>query len=316
LDVPIGIRLTLLAGASYGILYLLASRAPYYPEKYPAGFWDMQHRLNATDVWLRTADGVRLHGWFVERPGASLVTLFLHGNAGNLTYRIADFENIPAAGSSLLMIDYRGYGRSSGWPTENGIYRDADAAYDYLLKRGYPPSKIVLHGESLGSAVAVDLAVRRPCAGLILEAPFTSAHELAGTVLPVVGPLLIWSFDTQPKIGRVRAPIYIVHGDRDWVRRYSQPRRSQKHFGAYLARATTTSSKRPARRNTRAACVSSTLPWAVHDACRIGRLWPMGPQHLTGFARAWGRGVGGRSGSGRPESLGGRWTASDGNRSL
>jgi len=215
LDVPIGIRLTLLAGASYGILYLLASRAPYYPEKYPAGFWDMQHRLNATDVWLRTADGVRLHGWFVERPGASLVTLFLHGNAGNLTYRIADFENIPAAGSSLLMIDYRGYGRSSGWPTENGIYRDADAAYDYLLKRGYPPSKIVLHGESLGSAVAVDLAVRRPCAGLILEAPFTSAHELAGTVLPVVGPLLIWSFDTQRKIGRVRAPIYIVHGDRD-----------------------------------------------------------------------------------------------------
>ncbi len=207
--------LAIFLAAAYAILYFLASRAPYYPDKYPNGFWDMQQRLGATDVWLQTSDRVRIHGWFLERPGASLVTLFLHGNAGNLTYRILDFENIPAAGSSLLMIDYRGYGRSAGWPTESGLCRDADAAYDYLLQRGYPPKRIILHGESLGTAVAVDLAIRGPCAGLILEAPFTSAHELAGTVLPVIGPLLIWSFDTQSKISRVRAPVFIIHGDRD-----------------------------------------------------------------------------------------------------
>ena len=212
---PLAIRLTLLVAASYGTLYFLASRAAYYPEKYPGGFWDMQGRLGAVDVWIETSDGVRLHGWFVERPGAALVTLFLHGNAGNLSYRIGEFESIPAAGSSLLMIDYRGYGRSSGWPTEKRLYRDADAAYDYLLKRGYSPGRIVLHGESLGTAVAVDLAARRPCGGLILEAPFTSAHELAGTVLPVVGPMLIWSFDTRRKISDVRVPIFIIHGDRD-----------------------------------------------------------------------------------------------------
>lgn len=215
LAIPFSLRLTLLLTAGYGILYFLAGRAAYYPEKYPGGFWDQQRRLGATDVWLNTSDSVRLHGWFVERPGASLVTLFLHGNAGNLTYRVANFESIPAAGSSLLMIDYRGYGRSSGWPTEKGLYRDADASYDYLLKRGYPAGRIVLHGESLGTAVAVDLAARRPCAGVILQAPFTSAHELAGTVLPVLGPLLMWSFDTKAKIGLLHAPIFIIHGDRD-----------------------------------------------------------------------------------------------------
>jgi fermentation-respiration switch protein FrsA (DUF1100 family) len=213
--VPFTVRIPVLLATIYGSLYLLASRAPYYPEKYPRGFWEMQGRLGASDIWLSTSDGVRIHGWFVERPGASRVTLFLHGNAGNLTYRVGAFESIPAAGSSVLMIDYRGYGRSTGWPTEHGLYRDADAAYDYLLQRGYAAKDIMIHGESLGSAVAVDLASRRPCGGLILEAPFTSAHELAATVLPVIGPLLIWSFNAQRKIGRVHAPVFIVHGDRD-----------------------------------------------------------------------------------------------------
>jgi fermentation-respiration switch protein FrsA (DUF1100 family) len=198
-------------------LHYLAQAALYHPSKYPTGFWDVQAQLNAQDVWLRTRDGVRIHAWFVECPGSRLVTLFFHGNAGNVTHRYPHFQEIAAAGSSLLMIDYRGYGKSAGAPSEAGLYKDADAAFDWLLANHYTPAQIVIHGESLGSAVAVDLASRRACAGLVLEAPFTSAGEVAGTILPVVGPLVMRDFDSRSKIGRVHAPLLLIHGDRDEV---------------------------------------------------------------------------------------------------
>ena len=207
----------LIAAVAYGALYWFANRSVYFPSKYPEGFWDAQAQLGAVDVWLDTADGVRIHGWQIDRPGARFVTLYFHGNAGNITDRYDHFREITSAGSSLLMIDYRGYGKSSGKPTENGIYRDADAAYDHLLKSGHAPGQIILQGESLGTAVAVDLAARRPCAAVLLEAPFTSAKDVARTVLPIIGPLVIWSFDSRKKIGRIHAPILIIHGDHDEI---------------------------------------------------------------------------------------------------
>jgi fermentation-respiration switch protein FrsA (DUF1100 family) len=127
---------------------------------------------------------------------------------------------VPAvrdAGASLLLLDYRGYGRSEGRPTEKGLYADADAAYDHLVARGYQPKRIVIHGESLGTAVAVDLAARRPCAGLVLASPFTSAQAVAHRVLPLLGPMLVWSYNSRRKIARVHAPILVLHGDRDEV---------------------------------------------------------------------------------------------------
>jgi fermentation-respiration switch protein FrsA (DUF1100 family) len=172
--------------------------------------------LGATDVWLDTSDGVRIHAWQVSH-GDSLVTLFFHGNAGNLTYREPHFREIAAAGSSILMLDYRGYGKSAGRPTEHGLYADAGAAYDYLLKAGYRPGQIVIHGESLGTAVAVDLASRRPCAGVVLEAPFTSARDVAQTVLPFIGPAVIWGFNSRQKIDRIHAPILFIQGERDEI---------------------------------------------------------------------------------------------------
>ena len=108
----------------YGVLCFLAARSVYYPTKYPDGLWDLRAQLGATDVWANTRDGVRIHGWFIRSAESRLVTLFLHGNAGNIAYRESHFREIPAAGSSLLMIDYRGYGRSSGRPTERGLYAD------------------------------------------------------------------------------------------------------------------------------------------------------------------------------------------------
>ena len=200
---------------AYAALYYFANRAVYYPLKHPEGLWDLQKQVDAKDVWMDTHDGIRLHAWWVPREGTRLVTLYLHGNAGNLTHRVPQIEAITAAGSSVLMLDYRGYGKSGGRPSEKGLYRDSEAAFIYLLGLGYRAEQIILHGESLGTAVAVDLASRRPCAGLILEAPFSSASDVAGSILPVLGPTLIHSYDSAPKIRWILRPKLFMQGDRD-----------------------------------------------------------------------------------------------------
>ncbi len=209
------ISLPLLAACGYGALYYSANRAVYYPMKYPRGVWDLQAVLEASDVWLRSADNVRLHGWWIPSGKSGLATLFLHGNAGNITHRYEHARSIRQAGSAVLLLDYRGYGKSRGRPTEKGLFLDAEAGFRHLLERGYPPERIVVHGESLGTAVAVHLAARHPCAGLVLEAPFTSAAEVAGRILPLLGPLLVRGFDSLSRIGQVKAPLLVVHGDRD-----------------------------------------------------------------------------------------------------
>ena len=206
-----------LAAAGYGLLYFMANRSVYFPSKYPEGLWDEQAQLGAADVWLDTRDGVRIHSWLVKQPDARFVTLFLHGNAGNITDRSSHIREITAAGSSILIVDYRGYGKSNGRPTERGIYADAETAYDHLVKSGYLPNQIILHGESLGTAVTVDLAARRECAGVVLEAPFTSGQDVARTVLPYIGPLLVWSFSSREKIARIHAPMLFIHGNRDEI---------------------------------------------------------------------------------------------------
>ena len=152
----------------YGLLYWLAGRSVYYPMRHPDGMWELQQQTGAADVWLTATDGVKVHAWWTPAREARFATLFLHGNAGNVTHRTGHIGEITAAGSSILVIDYRGYGKSEGSPSEAGLYRDAGAAYDHLTAAGYKPDRIVVHGESLGTAVAVELAARRPCAGVVL----------------------------------------------------------------------------------------------------------------------------------------------------
>lgn len=202
----------------YALLVWAAARSLYFPVKYPAGQWQARETLGGEDVFLTAKDGTRLHAWLIRARGSPVMTLHLHGNAGNLTHRTLAARHILEAGSSVLLLDYRGYGRSQGRPSEKGLYLDADAAYDYLMALG--ASKIVLHGESLGTAVAVDLASRRRCAGVVLEAPFPSARAVAGRVLPLLGPLVMWGFDCQSKIRSVRAPLFVIHGDSDEVIAY------------------------------------------------------------------------------------------------
>ena len=201
----------------YVVLYFLANRVIYQPTKYPRGWWEAQQEVGAADVWLETPDGVKLHAWWRPVNDSRLVTLYLHGNAGNVSHRGAHIREIAAAGSSVLVLDYRGYGKSKGRPTEKGLYTDAETAFQHLIGKGYRPEQIILHGESLGSAVAVELATRRPAGGLVMEAPFTSAGDVAGRILPFLGPLVVRGFKSKKKIARVRAPILIIHGDMDGV---------------------------------------------------------------------------------------------------
>jgi uncharacterized protein len=200
---------------AYGAIYFGVSRVIYQPTRYPGGWWHTQTDLGARDVWLSTADGLRLHAWFVETPGSPLATLYLHGNGGNLANRPGHLREMAAAGSSVLIPDYRGYGKNPGRPTEQGLYRDADAAYGHLIAIGYPPSRIVVYGESLGAAVAADVAGRHPCAGLILECPFTSFSAMAGRFVPLIGRLFASGFNTRRKIADVHVPVLVIHGDRD-----------------------------------------------------------------------------------------------------
>jgi uncharacterized protein len=194
----------------------------YYPMRYPEGDWNLQSQAGAQDIWLTTRDGIRLNAWWFPKPGSRFVTLFLHGNAGNVTHRIDHAHAINSAGSAVLVIDYRGYGKSKGHPSESGLALDADAGYDATIKLGYDTSQVVLQGESLGTAVAVALASRRSCAGLILESPLASLSEMAGKVVPVIGPLLAHGFNTKVTIRRVRAPLLVIHGDADEIVPFSQ----------------------------------------------------------------------------------------------
>jgi fermentation-respiration switch protein FrsA (DUF1100 family) len=149
-----------------------------------------------------------------------LATLHLHGNGGNVTHRGLSARSIVAAGSSVLLLDYRGYGKSEGTPSEKGLQQDAEAAYDWIVAAGYAPKQIVIHGESLGTAVATYLAARRGSAGLILEAPMTSAKAVAGRVVPWIGPLFVSGYDNMSRIKDVHVPLLIIHGDGDEVIAY------------------------------------------------------------------------------------------------
>jgi fermentation-respiration switch protein FrsA (DUF1100 family) len=200
----------------------LAERFVYYPMRYPLGNWEAQAHTDAQERWITSPDGTRLHSVWYGLPEASLATLFLHGNGGNVTHRIDHATAIRAAGSAVLILDYRGYGKSQGRPTEEGIYQDAEAAYRALLGLGFAADRIVLHGESLGTAVATDLASRMPCGGLILESPLMSVHEMAAQVLPWLGPLLVRGFDTYGKIAAVHVPVLVIHGDEDEVVPFEQ----------------------------------------------------------------------------------------------
>ncbi len=198
------------------------SRLIYFPN-YPgrlSGDWRPEG-LPVEDVWLRTADGVKLHAWWIPGEGAEFTFVAFHGNAGNIANRAEIYRFVRSLPANVLAVDYRGYGRSEGKPSEAGLYRDAEAAYDYLVSdRSIAPSRIIAFGGSLGTAVAVDLAAKHEVGGVVLEAPFASGKAVARRVyafIPGLGYIVKSKFDTATKLAKVHAPILIVHCVRDPV---------------------------------------------------------------------------------------------------
>jgi fermentation-respiration switch protein FrsA (DUF1100 family) len=174
--------------------------------------------LESHDLAIESEDGERLHGWWISARDARIGHVLLcHGNAGNVGDRVLHAELLSAAGFDVLLFDYRGYGRSSGRPSEEGTYRDARAARGALLREpGVDAARVFYLGESLGGSVALSLALESPPAGLVLQSAFTSVREMARLHYPFMPAALIP--DAYPSLRRVRelvVPLLVVHGDLD-----------------------------------------------------------------------------------------------------
>jgi fermentation-respiration switch protein FrsA (DUF1100 family) len=167
-------------------------------------------------IELASSDGVKLLAWYVPPQPGKLLVLYFQGNAGGLDLRADRFRKLTDDGTGLLALNYRGYGGSSGSPSETGLIADANAAYGFAANK-VPPSRIVVFGESLGTGVAVALASEHEIAGLILDAPFTSTADVGASVY-WFAPVRWFMFDqfrSDRRIGKVRAPLLIIHGERD-----------------------------------------------------------------------------------------------------
>ena len=215
-------------GRSVLIAYLLIVVAAMFlenslifiPTPYPGGEWHPEG-LAFEDAWFPSADGTRLHGWYVPTKDARAVVLFCHGNAGNITHRaeILDVLHRQVVASTLIF-DYRGYGRSEGRPNEAGILADARAARRWLANREkIAEADIVLMGESIGGAVAVDLAAHDGARALVLESTFNNLPDVAAYHFPWLP--VRWAMrtrlDSAAKIADYHGPLLQSHGDIDTV---------------------------------------------------------------------------------------------------
>jgi fermentation-respiration switch protein FrsA (DUF1100 family) len=204
------------------LVRMFESRLIFFPD-YPSrldGDWHPRG-LNVEDVWLTASDGVKLHAWWIPDERARFTFLAFHGNASNIANRAPTYEFLHGTHVNVLALEYRGYGRSEGKPNEAGVYRDAEAAYDYLVNsKGIDRRTIISFGQSLGTAVATHLATRRQVAGVVLEAPFPSASRVARKIfwfLPGLSLLTYGQFDTRTRLREIHAPVLIVHCSQDPV---------------------------------------------------------------------------------------------------
>lgn len=205
------------------LLRLFEDRLVFFPN-FPGrltGDWNPPG-VKKQDVELRTSDGVKLHAWWIPAEGAEFTFIAFHGNAGNVPMRGDTYEFLHSLPAGVLAVEYRGYGKSEGSPTEDGIYRDAMAAYDWLARNAGAGSKprVIAFGQSLGTVPAAYLAGEREVAGIILEAPFPSARDVAKWAYPFF-PGVTWvmrsRMETSRYLEKSRAPLLVVHCERDPV---------------------------------------------------------------------------------------------------
>lgn len=209
-----------------GMMYLLQPGMVFYPtaaiSETPAE-WQMTFEETSID----TRDGEHLRGWYIPAnvdSESQPVLLFLHGNAGNISHRRASLEIFHRLGLNQLIIDYRGYGKSTGKPSENGLYIDAMASWDYLLeKKDFNADQIIIFGRSLGGAVATQLASRVKPRGVILESSFSSARDMAQHTFPLLSHLLYlrYDFNSLKRVPHINAPLLILHSPQDEIIPYT-----------------------------------------------------------------------------------------------
>ena len=219
------INLLIAAAVAYALMmlfvFLYQPRLVYFPQ--------VERELAATpraagldyeDVTLTTGDNVKLHGWWVPSRNARGTILLMHGNAGNISHRLGYLTMFNRLGYSVLLFDYRGYGKSGGHPDEEGTYRDADAAWLHLTAtRNVAPRDIVMVAESLGGGVATWLALKYPPRALVLASTFRSVPDLGAQIYPWLPVRLLAriTYDNLGRIAKVDAPVLIAHSRDDDV---------------------------------------------------------------------------------------------------
>jgi fermentation-respiration switch protein FrsA (DUF1100 family) len=198
------------------LLYIFQTKLIFHPGKLSK---DFKFKLSPEDdeVFLKTSDGLQINGLFFHGTRHEVI-LYFHGNAGDLSGWRFVAEDFTAQGYPVMMIDYRGYGKSEGHFSEEGFYHDAEAAYAYLVNtKGFATQDIIVYGRSVGTGVAVHLANKYKVNGLVLESPYTSFGQLANEKLPFFFPSLYldYKFNNAEKIGTVKCPVILIHGERD-----------------------------------------------------------------------------------------------------
>ncbi len=183
--------------------------------------------LDFEDIYFRTRDNVRIHGWLIKHPRGRSTLIYLPGNAGNISDRLEKIVHLNRLGVNVFIIDYRGYGQSEGRPSEHGLYEDARGAYDYLgTRQDIDDDKVWAYGASLGGAVAIDLATKRKLACLVIDSSFTKAADIAKTIYPFVPSFLIQTkLDSSSKIKKLAIPKLFLHSPQDEVVPYRLGRR-------------------------------------------------------------------------------------------
>ena len=199
---------------------MLESMFVFQPSPWDDRNWAQLSGLPLEEVWLPIDEAVTIFGWFVDAGPSRPILLWCHGNAGNVSHRLENMRQLFQRGISVFIFDYRGYGRSTGEPSEAGLYQDALASYDYLIhQRRISPERLIIFGRSLGASVAGEVAVQRPSAGMILEGSFPSIQSMSDH--HYFGLPARWVMDVEfnlaQKMSSLHVPLLVIHGEQDSI---------------------------------------------------------------------------------------------------
>jgi pimeloyl-ACP methyl ester carboxylesterase len=201
------------------LLFLFQRFLIYFPDKNIV-FTPAQIGLTYEDVTLTTSDHEKIHAWWIAADTSAPVLLFCHGNAGNISHRLESIQIFHALGLNVVIFDYRGFGRSSGTPDEEGTYRDAESVWNYLIaEKNFHPEQIVIFGRSLGSGIASWLARQHQPGALILESSYTSLPDLGARIYPYFPVRLLarYHYPTVNNLRHINSPVLFIHSRDDEI---------------------------------------------------------------------------------------------------